>query len=537
MATRTDGELIRVYAESGDDTAFAELVSRHQQAVYRACLRMLGDSHEAQDAAQATFIVLVRKARDLRKEGSLSGWLHNVARKVALEAIRRRTVRIRREEVLVGQFAAGNRDAESEADVEIVLKSVDEALGELSERLREAVILRYVQGYSQKDGAELARCPQGTFGRRTHDGLAKLRERLVKRGIPVSAVTLVIMVGAESQAATPETLLSSITSASKAVAAGAATGAGATPAVLLAKGVMKTMLITKIKFAAMVVAGAVVLGGVTMVAVQAASDRSERQPMRTATTTAADRIPSATDKETSTNSPFWQYGMRMGKLALLNTRRDLGKATVREQQMAAMNEMFELSKVIDGGFQTNLPPHELRNVIEGAMSGSGVHFEDGVGPALDRLCEDFVRRNTGTTVQYDTTTFTLRCSDNICVLVSNVLDLVRKEEREKVRSVLPVLPLNDDAMMKEARATITSIAAACRAYQVDTGRLPTSLENLVRDSGKGGWRGPYLKTPVQSVPADPWGRMFRYTRKDTPGFSVVSAGPDGEFGTSDDVSN
>lgn len=88
MEIRTDAELIAAYCDARDETAFTEIVSRHRQMVFRACFRMLGNTHEAEDATQAVFIVLVKKATGLRRVTNLAGWLYRVARNVSYESLR-----------------------------------------------------------------------------------------------------------------------------------------------------------------------------------------------------------------------------------------------------------------------------------------------------------------------------------------------------------------------------------------------------------------------------------------------------------------
>lgn len=458
METRTDAELVRQYAESGDDKPFAELVLRHRQAVYRACLRMLGDAHEAEDAAQAVFIVLHRKASGLRRDGSLSGWLHNVARKVALEAIRRRAGRAKREESFAAYAQTGDVGTGPESDNEAVLKIVDEALEELPVRLREAVILRYLQGYSQKDGAELAGCPQGTFGRRAHDGVEQLRARLAREGVPVTVASLVAMLCAESQAAAPEILLSSIGSASNTVAAGAAAGAGKTSATILAEGAMKAMTISKIQFMAIAAAGVVAIGGVSVLVAQSAGGgRAESVPTPASGESKSNTV--LTKEMVTTNSPFWQFGNRMGQLSALTTRGDLDKAALSQQATTIMNEMLAWSRQIDTVYPTNWSPESVMNAVAGALVGAGLTLDDTASPALQRLCEDFKKGNEDvvTVFQYDTRTLTLRVSENIRGLASNVVDqVVRKEDREKAMSGLLqfLQPLDGEATSKTARATI-----------------------------------------------------------------------------------
>lgn len=93
MPTRIDAELLTAYAEGGDPAAFAEIVSHHGPMVYGVCLRKLASRHDAEDASQAVFMALARKASRLRREGVLTGWLHTVVRQTAPTLARARAGR------------------------------------------------------------------------------------------------------------------------------------------------------------------------------------------------------------------------------------------------------------------------------------------------------------------------------------------------------------------------------------------------------------------------------------------------------------
>jgi formylglycine-generating enzyme required for sulfatase activity len=148
---------------------------------------------------------------------------------------------------------------------------LDQELARLSAVLRQAVVLRYLQGNSEKQAAELAACPQGTLSRRASDGIAKLRQRLAKRGVALGGVALASLLTSEASAAVLETLIPSILATVKAAVATTATATGATStAAILAKGAMKAMFIAKVKMVAAVVAAVVVTGTVVPVGIAVA---------------------------------------------------------------------------------------------------------------------------------------------------------------------------------------------------------------------------------------------------------------------------
>jgi RNA polymerase sigma factor (sigma-70 family) len=239
----SDRELLRAYAESQDEVAFEELARRHGGMVYRACLRYLKNAVEAQDAAQAVFVVLVRQAGSLLGKRSLAAWLYAVARHVSLKAIRTRTSRARREEE-----AALLRDIGAESAPALV-EELDRALAAIPETQRQAVILKYVEGHSQEDAARIAGCPVGTISKRASRGIEKLRNRLQRYGPALSVAALLAMLEGETGAAMPESFLPSVLAVSKLAAGGAVAGAAGvgTNVMVLAEGAMKAMMWTKVK--------------------------------------------------------------------------------------------------------------------------------------------------------------------------------------------------------------------------------------------------------------------------------------------------
>jgi RNA polymerase sigma factor (sigma-70 family) len=284
---QSDAELIRSHL-AGDASAFEALANRHAPMVYRACLRLLADAHEAEDATQAVFVILMRKASRFRKSGDLSAWLHGISRRVASESRRAGARRKRREEEGAMLKAASSGGGLSNEERVAALGSLDREVGALPTKERQAVVLRYLEGCSLSQAAKIADCPEGTMGRRAHDGLARLRSRLGERGATLGTPALAALLESETAVALPASLVPSVVTASKlAVAAGATAGAGAVSAkaILLAEGTMKAMMFFKIKVAAAVLGATLIAGASVPVArklVAAETGTKTRAPQVTA---------------------------------------------------------------------------------------------------------------------------------------------------------------------------------------------------------------------------------------------------------------
>src|SRR5262245_48114117 len=174
---RTDDQLIAEYRASRSPQAFTEIVHRHAAMVLRTCMRLVGNVHEAEDVLQAVFLVLAQRPETVR--GSLGGWLHEVARRTGCKVVRARVRRNRHE------AAAAQQTAARQAGVAVVERGpdlqqdLDDALARLPTRLREAVILRYLEGREQEDAARQAGCPRTTLVARSTEGLNRLRTMLI----------------------------------------------------------------------------------------------------------------------------------------------------------------------------------------------------------------------------------------------------------------------------------------------------------------------------------------------------------------------
>jgi RNA polymerase sigma factor (sigma-70 family) len=187
--TPSDADLLNCYLVRKDDAAFECLVRRHGGLVYGVCRRILGNQHDAEDAFQAAFLVLARKASSVRDRQRLGSWLYGVAYRTAVHA---RSLRVRRQ--------AREMEMRNNADVAAALPNemnellpfLDEALNQLPERYRCAVILCELQGCSRKVAADRLGIPEGTLSSR----LAKARQLLAKslvRHAPTASIAAVAL--------------------------------------------------------------------------------------------------------------------------------------------------------------------------------------------------------------------------------------------------------------------------------------------------------------------------------------------------------
>jgi RNA polymerase sigma factor (sigma-70 family) len=221
-----DATLLRRYAHDRSEDDFAELVRRHLNLVYSAALRQVnGDTHLAQDVAQLVFTDLARKAAKLADHRVLAGWLFTSTRFAAANLVRgERRRQIREQEALVMQDTSPS-DPTSQVDWEHIRPVLDEALAELDERDREAILLRYMGGcdYAQV-GAKLS-LSDNAARMRVDRAVDKLRALLARRGATSTAAALSLALANQAIVAAPAGLAATVTSAA---VAGTGTVAAAT---------------------------------------------------------------------------------------------------------------------------------------------------------------------------------------------------------------------------------------------------------------------------------------------------------------------
>ncbi len=190
-----------------DEAAFEDDVRRYGPMVYRACLDILGNRDDAEDAFQATFLVLVRRSGAIRDPGATGRWLYEVAcrisRRARVRAARRREQE-RRATAMTDLAPPADRDA---ADREVRPILHDE-IGQLPAKLRDAIVLCYLQGLTVEVAAGQLGCPPSTLKSRLAKGRELLRSRLARRGLAASVLLLLLFsMTDEAAAAVPEALI------------------------------------------------------------------------------------------------------------------------------------------------------------------------------------------------------------------------------------------------------------------------------------------------------------------------------------------
>ncbi len=265
----TDAELLDRFAGRGGEAAeraFAALVDRHGPMVHRACRAALGDPDEADDAAQAVFLVLARRAGSIRDREALAGWLLGTARRVASVA-RSAAARRRRHESKAAEAAPRSAEAAEVADD--LGPALREELGRLPARYLAPIVLCHLEGLTHDQAARRLGWPVGTVRSRLARGRDRLRGRLVRRGLAPSAGLIAARLAeGPSSAATPADLESIVRASARFLAGESATaGAMSARAADLAGVVLGAMTMTKVKIvASLALISGVLATGVAVVA-------------------------------------------------------------------------------------------------------------------------------------------------------------------------------------------------------------------------------------------------------------------------------
>lgn len=256
----TDADLLQRFVEMQDESAFETLVRRHGPLVRAVCLRALGNADDADDAFQATFLVLARNAGSVRRRQSVGAWLHEVARRIARKA-RLSACKRRRYE----QQAADLRPGEAVEDMTVreLGQALDEELARLPEIYRAPLLLCCMEGKTRDEAAQELGWSVGSVKGRLERGRELLRSRLARRGLTISASLFSVFLAQNTlSAALPPALAATTAGAAARFAAGLAlAGTGPTQAVALAHVCLRGMFLAQLKLPALFLLLALGLAG------------------------------------------------------------------------------------------------------------------------------------------------------------------------------------------------------------------------------------------------------------------------------------
>jgi RNA polymerase sigma factor (sigma-70 family) len=246
----SDGQLLECFLARRDEAAFEALVRRHGPMVLGVCARVLRNRHDAEDAFQATFLVLARKAPSLRQPELVGNWLYGAAYRAALET-KAANASWRARERQVREMP--EREALAETDVWQDLRPLlDQELNRLPDKYRVPVVLCELEGRKRKEVARQLRIPEGTLSSRLATARRMLAQRLARHGLALAGAALTTALSqAAASARVPSALVVSTARAATGVAAGQAAAAGLVSArvAALTEGVLKAMFLTKLKSA------------------------------------------------------------------------------------------------------------------------------------------------------------------------------------------------------------------------------------------------------------------------------------------------
>ncbi|MCI0463138.1 MAG: sigma-70 family RNA polymerase sigma factor [Gemmataceae bacterium] len=257
--TPTDAELLDRFVTETDARAFAVLVERHGPMVFAVCRRFLPDTHDAEDAFQATFLILVRRAGRLRQPELLANWLYGVAQRVALRA-RAVAARRRQREDPSADLAQAQARAAPQPNHDLG-PLVHEEVDRLPARYRGPVVLCYLQGKSNEEAARELACPVGTVKSRLSRARDLLRGRLERRGVTLSVGALTATLTAEAVGLPAALAGTTARTAVQFAANAAAGGLVSAPVAALTQGVLRAMMWTKVKLLGVALAACLLVVG------------------------------------------------------------------------------------------------------------------------------------------------------------------------------------------------------------------------------------------------------------------------------------
>jgi len=291
----SDGQLLAAFISRKDETAFEALVRRHGPMVLSVCRRVLRNAHDADDAFQATFLVLVRKAGSIGVPELLANWLYGVAYNTARKARAASSKRRQREKPMTAIPEPPMTEPALWHDLQSLL---DQELSRLPQKYRVPIILCHLEGKSIKDAARQLNWPQGTLAGRLARAREMLAKRLARHGQAILGGALAAaLLQNVSSASVPSALVSATVKAASTLAAGQAAAQAVISArvAALTEGVLKSMFMTKLRTVTMVLLISALVGGAGLFCGTQAAEQGKEAPTASGPETATE--PALADRE------------------------------------------------------------------------------------------------------------------------------------------------------------------------------------------------------------------------------------------------
>src|SRR5262245_39921228 len=298
---QTDRQLLDDFAARRDQAAFAALVARHGSMVLRVCRRVLNHEQDAEDAFQATFLILARHTGSIRKREAVASWLYGVAYRTAMKA-KRGAARRRNHEARVRTVTPQPARSPTWDEVQAVL---DEEVQGLPQHYRQAFVLCVLEGKSGPETAVELGCKEGTVKSRVNRARQQLQRKLTRRGINLATLLAAVSVADSVAQASMSAPLAQATIRLGLLVAAGEPAAGVIPPHIaaLAAGVTRAMFLTRTKIAtnALLVVGIVAAGAAALAQQVTAADETAKPPVATSAQPPAAQVnpPAAADNKDS----------------------------------------------------------------------------------------------------------------------------------------------------------------------------------------------------------------------------------------------
>jgi RNA polymerase sigma factor (sigma-70 family) len=349
----SDAQLLERFLVQGDQAAFELLLWRHGPMVWGLCRRILHDHHEAEDAFQATMLVLARKAGSIGQSHSIASWLYKVAYRIALRA-RAASSRRARFEKHVRQLTTAAVCPDLESTWGELRRVIDEELARLPEKYRAPVVLCYLQNKTNEEAAKLLRWPIGTVKTRLVRARELLGQRLGRRGVALSAAGLAtVLAPPVAEAALPAGILNATLGAAMLLPSAkvGAIGLVSSRGVLLMEGALKAMFMTKLKIAMGVLLAVGTAGaGVGLISYQslAASQAGDNNKSQSVQNSLKGKAPPG-DRKAEGKHPSTQTDLEVAEIDVRKAEADLqvakAKLEIARKKLQEVKKEFRIETV------------------------------------------------------------------------------------------------------------------------------------------------------------------------------------------------